>query len=143
MSRRGRSSTKAKFAYSTVLHLQTQHNIKAVGESLSRCTENTNSGCKKNSRCALPFLTASSSAKLLKFDLMQVQVNIEFDQLLKIVKRLPSGQLKQLRAEIEKEPESDKSSDLETLLLNGPIATKKQLETIANNRKAINQWRTK
>jgi hypothetical protein len=74
---------------------------------------------------------------------MQVQVNIEFDQLLKIVKRLPSGQLKQLRAEIEKEPESDKSSDLETLLLNGPIATKKQLETIANNRKAINQWRTK
>ena len=74
---------------------------------------------------------------------MQVQVNIEFDQLLEIVKRLPSGQLKQLRAEIEKEPESEKPSDLETLLLNGPIATKKQLETIAKNRKAINQWRTK
>ena len=74
---------------------------------------------------------------------MQVQVNIEFDQLFKIVKRLPSGQLKQLKSEIEKEPESDKSSDLETLLLNGPVATKKQLETIAKNRKSINQWRTK
>jgi len=74
---------------------------------------------------------------------MQVQVDIEFDQLLKIVKTLPTGQLKQLKAEIEKEAKSDNSVDLETLLLNGPVATKKQLETIENNRKAINQWRTK
>ena len=74
---------------------------------------------------------------------MQVQVDIEFDQLLKIVKTLPSGQLKQLKAEIEKEPQRHKSVDLEALLLNGPTATKKQLETIFKNRKAINQWRTK
>ena len=74
---------------------------------------------------------------------MQVQVDIEFDQLLKIVKTLPSGQLKQLKAEIEKEPQRHKSVDLETLLLNGPTATKKQLETISKNRKVINQWRTK
>lgn len=75
---------------------------------------------------------------------MQVQVDIGFDQLLKIVKDLPAGKLKQLKAEIEKETVSDKSNvDLEALLLNGPVATKKQLETIANNRKAINQWRTK
>ena len=74
---------------------------------------------------------------------MQVQVDIEFEQLLKIVKTLPSGQLKQLKAEIEKEPKSGKSIDLEALLLSGPTATKKQLDTIAKNRKAINQWRTK
>ena len=74
---------------------------------------------------------------------MQVQVDIAFEQLLKIVKTLPSGQLRQLKAEIEKEAKTDKSIDLETLLLNGPVATKKQLETIENNRKAINQWRTK
>ena len=75
---------------------------------------------------------------------MQVQLNIEFDQLLKIVRTLPSGQLKQLKAEIEKDSVDKKSNiDLETLLLNGPTATKKQLETIAKNRKAINQWRTK
>lgn len=74
---------------------------------------------------------------------MQVQVDIEFDQLLKIVKTLPSGQLKQLKAEIENVPKIVKSGDLENLLLNGPTATKKQLDTIANNRKAINQWRTK
>lgn len=32
---------------------------------------------------------------------------------------------------------------LEALLLKGPTATKKQLDTIAKNQKAINQWRTK
>lgn len=74
---------------------------------------------------------------------MQVQVDIGFDQLLKIVKSLPSGQLKQLKAEIEKDVKTDKSVDLEALLISGPTATKKQLDTIARNRKAINQWRTK
>ena len=74
---------------------------------------------------------------------MRVQVDIGFDQLLKIVKTLPPGQLKQLKAEIEKEAKGDKSVDLETLLLNGPTATKKQLDTIAKNRKAINHWRSK
>lgn len=74
---------------------------------------------------------------------MQVQVDIEFDQLLKIVKTLPAGQLKQLKTEIEKKAKSTKSTDLETLLLNGPTATKNQLNTIVKNRKAINQWRTK
>ena len=74
---------------------------------------------------------------------MQVNVNLEFDQLLKLVKTLPLRQLKQLKAEIEKKSEISKSEvDLEMLLLNGPTATKKQLETIAKNRKAINQWRT-
>lgn len=98
---------------------------------------------KAVSRCASPFLTSCGSTKLLNFDFMQVQVDIGFDQLLKIVKTLPSGQLEQLKAEIEKEARTEKSIDLEALLLNGPVATKKQLETIENNRKAINQWRIK
>ena len=75
---------------------------------------------------------------------MQVQVDIEYDQLLKIVKKLPAGKLRQLKAEIEKETKLHKSTKgLEALLLKGPIATKKQLTVIANNRKAINQWRSK
>ena len=75
---------------------------------------------------------------------MQVQVDIEFDQLVSIVKKLPAVQLRQLRAEIEREAKAPKSeTDLEALLLNGPVATKKQLEIITKNRKAINQWRTK
>ena len=85
-----------------------------------------------------------NSSLVVKFDIMQVQVDIAFDQLLKVVKKLPIAQLKQLKAEIEKEDNYEKSKiDLEALLLNGPTATKKQLETIESNRKSINQWRTK
>lgn len=74
---------------------------------------------------------------------MQVQVDIEFDQLLKIVKTLPAGKLKLLKAEIERKKTIKKSKiDLETLLLKGPVATRKQLSVIKNNRKAITQWRT-
>ncbi len=75
---------------------------------------------------------------------MEVQVNIEFNQLLKIVRSLPSGKLRQLKAELEKKSvDAELGNDLEKLLLNGPTATKKQLATIAKNRKTVNQWRTK
>jgi hypothetical protein len=75
---------------------------------------------------------------------MQVNVEIAFDQLLKIVKALPAGKLKKLRAEIEKGiNEENLEEDLETLLLNGPIATSKQIEIIEQNRNSINQLRKK
>lgn len=73
---------------------------------------------------------------------MQVQVDIAFDQLVKIVKTLPASQWKKLKAEIEKETTTP-TNNLESILLNGPVATKKQLKTIADNRKAMNKWRTK
>lgn len=75
---------------------------------------------------------------------MQVEIDIEFDQLLRIIRTLPSGQLKLLKSEIERERNLSKQKvDLETLLMNGPIATKKQVAVIKKNGKAINQWRTK
>ncbi len=75
---------------------------------------------------------------------MQVQVDIKFDDLFKIVKALSAGQLKLLKAEIEKEVQGESPEiDLETLLLSGPVAIKKRLDVIEKNRKAINQWRTK
>ncbi len=74
---------------------------------------------------------------------MQIQVDIGFDQLLKIVKALPATQLEQLKEEIGKEVKEEKTStDLEDLLLKGPVATPEQLAVIEENRKAINQWRT-
>lgn len=73
---------------------------------------------------------------------MQAVIDIEFEPLTKIVKKLPPEKFRQLKAEIEKKDKKNKSVDLETLLLDGPIATKKQLNTIAGNRKNINQWRT-
>jgi len=75
---------------------------------------------------------------------MQVKVDIGFDQLVKIVKELPASKLRQLKAVIESGFKVANSRiDLETLLLNGPTATPKEIETIERNRKSINQWRTK
>lgn len=75
---------------------------------------------------------------------MQLQVEIEFKDLVSLVKKLPRGKLHQLKAEIEKQGvEADKSMNLRMLLLSGPVASAKQLMLIENNRKSLNQWRIK
>ncbi len=75
---------------------------------------------------------------------MQVQVDIEFDQLVQIAKKLPAKQWTRLKAEVEAKPTIDKKrKELKEFLLNGPTFSKKQFETIAETRNAINKWRTK
>ena len=76
---------------------------------------------------------------------MQVQVDIEFEQLVQIAKKLPAKQWTKLKTEVEaKSIITDKQrEEFKKLLLNGPVFSKMQLETIAETRKAINQWRTK
>ena len=73
---------------------------------------------------------------------MLFQIDIQFDQLVKLVKSLLKGKLKELKAEIEKKDKEFQANDLESLLLNGPTATKQQIGNIIENRKSINQWRT-
>lgn len=75
---------------------------------------------------------------------MEVLVDIEFNQLVKIAKKLPAKQWTKLKAEVESKPVSDKRrEEFKKLLLDGPVFSEKQLETIAETRKAINQWRKK
>jgi len=75
---------------------------------------------------------------------MQLQVDIEFDQLVQLAKKLPSKQWTKLKQEVDKQQPADRSvTELETFLLNAPTFSKKQLDEIAKTRKAINQWRTK
>jgi len=75
---------------------------------------------------------------------VEAVINIEFDDLLKVVKNLTANQLSILKAEIEKDSKSSSArKDFETLLLNGPTFSKEQLNNIENTRTAINQWRTK
>lgn len=82
--------------------------------------------------------------KLFKFDLMQVQVDIGFDQLVQLAKQLPKSQWARLKTEVEKEQQpTNKAADLEALLLSAPTFTKKQLDEVAKARKAISQWRKK
>ena len=75
---------------------------------------------------------------------MQIQVDIGFDDLIRIVKKLPKEQLLKFKSELEKQNVADTQlQDLELFLLSGPTFSEKQLETIEQTRKAINQWRKK
>ena len=75
---------------------------------------------------------------------MQVQIDIEFDQLIQLAKKLPAKQWTKLKQAVDKEQSNNSSSsELEAFLLSAPTFSKKQLDEIAKTRKAINQWRTK
>jgi len=75
---------------------------------------------------------------------MQLQVNIGFDQLVALIKKLPAAQQDILKSEIENiSKELSPNLDLETFLLQAPTFSKKQLGTIDKTRNAINQWRGK
>ncbi len=75
---------------------------------------------------------------------MELQVEIEFAQLVKLAKQLPATEWTKLKSEVEKEKiEANQVLDLETFLLSAPTFNKKQLDEIAKTRKAISQWRTK
>lgn len=73
---------------------------------------------------------------------MQIQVDIGFDDLVKIVKKLPRDQFLRFKKEIEGKDLNDaKFQDLEAFLLEAPIFSDEQIQTIAQTRKAINEWR--
>ena len=74
---------------------------------------------------------------------MQVQVDIGFEQLVNIAKKLPKTQWQKLKSAVDNGVPVSHSDDLETFLLNGPTFSEDQLKVIEDNRKAINKWRTK
>ncbi|MEP6465608.1 MAG: hypothetical protein ABJB05_04860 [Parafilimonas sp.] len=75
---------------------------------------------------------------------MQLQVDIEFDQLVEMVKRLPAKQWTKLKAEDETPPATNTEREkFKKILLAGHTFSKKQLQAITETRKAINKWRTK
>ena len=76
--------------------------------------------------------------------MMEMKVQIPFQQLLSAVKTLTSSQKAKLRHELEKEGTKsvDKASYI-TMLLSGPVFTEKEIQTIDENRKSIAKWRTK
>jgi hypothetical protein len=74
---------------------------------------------------------------------MQLQIDIGFEQLVQIARKLPSKQWAKLKSEVETIDTSiSKKSELEELLLNAPTFSKKQIETLSKTRKDINKWRS-
>ncbi len=73
---------------------------------------------------------------------MQLKTAIGFDELVEIAKTLPATKWIKLKKEVEQKKVL-KTKELELFLLQAPTFNQKQLDTIANTRKAINEWRTK
>ena len=75
---------------------------------------------------------------------MQVQLDIGYEQLVKLVKQLPKQQWTKLKTEVEAQGnENEAKTDMLAFLLNGPTFSEKQIAEIEKARKEINQWRTK
>lgn len=75
---------------------------------------------------------------------MQVQLDIGFDQLVHLVKNLTPTQWNQLKSEVEKNTSADKEKqDMELFLLGAPTFNPDQLKAVEEARKSINQWRQK
>lgn len=78
---------------------------------------------------------------------MELKVDIQYDQLLTLIKQLPAAKIVQLKSDlsdsfIEKKAKSE-ISDFQEFLLKGPVMSDDQYEQFLENRKQFNQWRTK
>ena len=75
---------------------------------------------------------------------MEMKVQVQFQQLLTIVKTLTPGQKAKLRQELnEQKSEIKNQDDFIEFLLRGPVYSSKDIQTIEENRKSIAKWRTK
>ncbi len=74
---------------------------------------------------------------------MELKVHIPFNELVAIVRQLSPAQKAKLQKELVQDVRpATKMSRLTELLLNGPVFTNEQTNTIEETRKSINQWRT-
>ena len=75
---------------------------------------------------------------------MQIQVDIGFDDLIRLVKKLPKDQLLKFKKELEKQATTDmQTQDLESFLMSAPTFSAEQIAIVEQTRKAINEWRKK
>lgn len=75
---------------------------------------------------------------------MQVQIDIGFEQLVQIAKKLPLKQWAKLKDEVEKDTETTNADiDMVAFLMSAPTFTEDQLDEIEKTRKSIGQWRKK
>ena len=75
---------------------------------------------------------------------MEMKVQVPFQQLLTLVKRLTPAQRARLQQElVDKKPVQKGKDEFIDYLLNGPVYSDKEIKIIEENRKSIAAWRTK
>ena len=73
-----------------------------------------------------------------------MKVQVPFQQLLTMVKRLTPAQRERLRQELaDKRPAQKDKDEFIEYLLSGPVYSDKEINVIEENRKSIAAWRTK
>lgn len=74
---------------------------------------------------------------------MEIKLQIPFQQLLTAVKTLTPTQKSKLRQELndDQSAQEDKAAYID-MLLEGPVYTEKEIQTIEENKKSIAKWRT-
>ena len=73
-----------------------------------------------------------------------MKVQVPFQQLLSLVKRLTPAQRARLRQElVDKKPVQKDKDEFIDYLLNGPVYSEKEINVIEENQKSIAAWRTK
>jgi hypothetical protein len=78
---------------------------------------------------------------------MQLTVNIQYEQLIEIIKHLPANQLAKIKSDLDNtisilNAENEKT-DFQEFLLKGPVMSDVQYTAFKENRKAFNEWRSR
>lgn len=75
---------------------------------------------------------------------MEMKVQVPFQQLLAMVRRLTPAQRARLRQElVDKKPVKKDKDEFIEYLLNGPVYSDREINVIEENRKSIAAWRKK
>lgn len=76
---------------------------------------------------------------------METKLDISFEQLLSLIKKLPAGKIKQLKSALDddfiEERAERELSDLQSLLLKGPVMDPNQYAQHLQDRTHFNKWR--
>lgn len=74
--------------------------------------------------------------------MMELHVDIGFEQLVQVLKKMPEKQWLKLKKVIDDKEILDKDrEEYKNILLNGPTFSNEQFEILDDNRKLINKWR--
>lgn len=77
---------------------------------------------------------------------MQLSVDLNIDQLIQVLKKLPAHQKNRIEAELNDartEKIQIEKSEFQKFLLKGPVMSDSQYNQFKENRKKMNQWRTR
>lgn len=76
---------------------------------------------------------------------MELKLNLEYSDILELIKQLPENQLVKLKSELESQIQKSEngvsSNSLQELLLQGPTMSDEEYEEFLNNRKHFSKWR--